>query len=380
MPATPGLLPSLLRRIGESGPLGFATFMEQALYHPDFGYYSDPRRRIGRHGDFFTSVSVGPVFATILARWALAGWRILGQPERWRIAEAGSHDGTLIRELVAELRRLEPAASSGLTITTPEPLATRRALLQPSLAGLPVAAVEVIDPAAGPAPDPLPGLVIANEVLDALPCHLVEFGGDSWAELAVDATDHGRLALVSRNILDDTLAAAVARLGNAFPAGYRTEVRTGLEAFLQPLRDLLLRGSLLFFDYGFARDEFYHPDRREGTLRTFCRHQAGDDPLATPGERDLTAHVDFTAVGEAARALDMQVARFQPQQNFLTEQGREWIIALEHAPPEDRAASVRQFQTLTHPAHLGMRFHALELAWRIPTDPDQAADARRRLW
>lgn len=379
MPATPRLLPLLVAKIAENGPLPFAEFMAEALYHPDFGYYADPGHRIGRHGDFFTSVSVGPVFAALLARWVLARWKTLGSPQRWRLAEAGTHDGTLLRELAAELHRLEPRASAGLVATVAEPLARRREALETTLAKLPAATVDIIDPAAEPLPDPLPGLLIANEVLDALPCHLIEFDGDHWTQLAVDAAAGETLALVPRKITDPDLATATARLGGGFPAGYRTELRTGLDGFLKPLRDLLSRGSLLFLDYGFARAELYHPDRRQGTLRTFSAHRAGEDPLETPGQLDLTAHVDFTAVAEAAATLGMKPARFQPQGSFLTEVGRDWILSLEQAPADQRATAVRQFQTLTHPAHLGIRFHALELAWKIEVDPHQAAAARNHL-
>jgi SAM-dependent MidA family methyltransferase len=378
-PATPGLSDWLRRTIAEAGPIGFDRYMAAALYHPEFGYYADPRRPIGRGGDFFTSVSVGPVFGRILARWALARHQALGRPDRWRLAEAGSHDGTLVRDLALELRRIDPAAAGGLVLTLTEPLAARRQRLEQATAGLPVAAVEVIDPASARRPAPLPGLVVANEVLDALPCRLVEFDGTHWNERVVDCDPAGGLLLRPQAIAEPGLRAAVKRLGDGLPAGYRTELRTGLESFLRPLRALLQRGRLLFFDYGFARAELLHPDRRQGTLRSYSGHRAGDDPLAAPGSCDLTAHVDFTAVAEAAAALDLQLAGFEPQERFLTREGRDWLLALEGLEPETRAAAVRQFRTLTHPALLGMKFHALELAWRVPVEPRAAAAASRRL-
>jgi len=377
-PATPGLLPLLREVIARRGPLAFPEFMEAALYHPEFGYYADPERKIGRHGDFFTSVSVGPVFATILARWALACWQALERPAAWRLAEPGAHDGTLIRELVAELQRLDARATAGLTITVPEPLAARRPILKQAFADLPVAAVEVIDPATPTPPQGLPGVLLANEVLDALPCHLVEFDGSMWVELMVADAGDGRLILQPGAISEKWLTAATDRLGTRFPPGYRTEIRSYRE-FLQQLRELLLRGSFLFLDYGFARPEFYHPDRHQGTLRTFSQHLAGDDPLEAPGQQDLTVHVDFTAAAEAAEALGMEPARFQPQEKFLIETGRDWIESLAGLSQEERAPLVRQFQTLTHPAQLGGRFHALEFAWWCPVDAGASRLARERL-
>jgi len=364
--------------IANRGPLAFPEFMAAALYHPEFGYYSDPERKIGRHGDFFTSVSVGPVFATILARWVLARWQALDRPDAWRLAELGAHDGTLMGELVAELQRLDARATAGLTITVSEPLVARRPILKQAFADLPVAAVEVIDPATPTPPQGLPGVLIANEVLDALPCHLVEFEGTMWVELMVADAGDGRLILQPGAISEKWLTAATDRLGARFPPGYRTEIRSYRE-FLQQLRELLLRGSFLFLDYGFARPEFYHPDRHQGTLRTFSQHRAGDDPLEAPGQQDLTAHVDFTAVAKAAEALGMEPTRFQPQEKFLIETGREWIESLADLTQEERAPLVRQFQTLTHPAQLGARFHALELGWWCPLDPEAARLARERL-
>lgn len=368
----------ILDRIARAGPLDFAAFMEAALYDPADGYYADPGRAIGRHGDYFTSVSVGPAFGTILARWLLDRWHALGAPRRWRVAEPGAHDGQFAADLTAALAALDSAATAGLVYTVPEPLAARREALARRFATLPVAGLEILGPDAPP-PPPLPGAVVANEVLDALPCHLIEFDGTRWLERAVDAAADGRLVLRPRPPADPALAAAVAPLGTSVPAGCRAEVRTGLGAFLRPLRDLLERGCLLFLDYGFARPELHHPDRREGTLRTFAGHRAGDDPLATPGACDLTAHVDFTAVADAAATLGLTPARFEPQGLFLTRLARPWLAALSNIPEPERAAAIRQFHTLTHPAHLGAAFHALELAWNVPADPAAAATARRRL-
>jgi SAM-dependent MidA family methyltransferase len=221
-------------------------------------------------------------------------------------------------------------------------------------------------------------MVIANEVLDVLPCHLIEFDGARWLERVVAAVDD-RFVFRLQPIADAALAVAVVALGQEFPIGYQTEVRCGLDRFLAPLLNLLERGRLLFFDYGFARPELYDPARRQGTLRTFAGHHAGDDPLDRPGARDLTAHVDFTAVAEAAGGLGLVLARFEPQGIFLTRQASSWLDSLAARPAPARAAAVRQFQSLTHPAHLGAKFHALEFAWRATTDPQAAAVARRRL-
>jgi SAM-dependent MidA family methyltransferase len=119
---------------------------------------------------------------------------------------------------------------------------------------------------------------------------------------------------------------------------------------------------MIWIDYGFAREDYYHPGRSSGTLRTFCQHQAGEDPLAHPGATDITAHVDFTAVREAAESLGACEIRLQSQGTWLTGLAREWLLSQENNP---QASALRQFQTLTHPAQLGRSFQVIEMAWNL---------------
>jgi len=171
------------------------------------------------------------------------------------------------------------------------------------------------------------------------------------------------------------LLAALAPLGRDFPIGYRSELRTNYAEFFEPLLAALSSGLLLWLDYGFARPEYYHPARHQGTLRTFFRHRAGEYPLLDPGHADISAHVDFTAVAEAAITLGCRPLAFRNQGAWLTETGRDWLLAMEGQPD---ASLLRQFTTLTHPAQLGSRFHLLELSWNNPAAADlPAADCHR---
>ena len=193
-----------------------------------------------------------------------------------------------------------------------------------------------------------------QEVLDALPCRLVESTGDGWLELGVGLDDAGAFAFVPLGPAAD--------LGlPPRPAGYRTEVRTDLADFVRGFLTALSPARMLWIDYGYERDDYYAEGRREGTLRTFSRHRAGDDPLDEPGSRDISAHVDFTALREAIETCGGTVVRFESQGRFLTETARPWLLALEGRT--DAAKALRNFQTLTHPAHLGARFHLMEAAW-----------------
>lgn len=346
--------------MASQGPLDFADFMAESLYHPQFGYYAQEPRQVGRSGDFFTSVSVGPLFGMLLARRFLTEWGALGKPGRWRIIECGAHDGTLAADVLHELGRLAPDALQGLEYAIPEPLPRLQQAQQETLAAWPenfrsVTSTDELDP--------LPGIVFGNELLDALPFHLVERGPDGWQTCRVADGEAGFIWEISPDVPAPALREALEKIGDHFPVGYRAEVRTHFADFLAPLTRCLTRGLLLWPDYGFARPELYHPDRTRGTLRTFSKHRAAENPLATPGEIDITAHVDFTAVAEAALALGAVPTVFRNQGTWLTEIGRDWLLSQEGNPDP---ALLRQFQTLTHPAHLGGSFHVLELAWNQP--------------
>jgi len=325
--------------------------MAAALYDPDHGYYAAGPGRVGRAGDFFTSVSAGPLFGRLLARHARNLWRELDRPHRWRLLELGADAGHLAEDLLDELERLAPEATAGLEYAILEPLPALAAAQRRRLGER----VRIV-----PDPDglaPLPGLVFGNEVIDALPCERVECDGERWWRLGVGIDDAGRFEW--RRLGPADCAAGLPPR----PAGYRTELRPCLGDFLAPLVGSLERGRMLWIDYGFGRDDYLDPARRDGTLRTFAEHRAGDDALVEPGGRDLSAHVDFDALREALEGLGGRVLRFETQAAFLTGLARDWLLELEGATDPATAKLLRNFQTLTHPGHLGTRFHALEAAW-----------------
>ncbi len=354
---TPSLAQRIHARIREQGPLRFGDFMAMALYEPGLGYYARGVRQVGKGGDFFTSVSVGPLFGQLLARRCAAEWEQLGRPARWRITECGAHDGTLAKDILDTLQSLQPEALASLEYAIPEPLDSLRDAQRNTLQNH--AARLRLDADCSHWP-PLPGIVVGNELIDALPVQLVECHQHHWQECRVISNGDQRFTLALHPIDDPELLSLLQTIGSDFPDGYRTEVRTGLQAFLQPLAKQLERGHMIWIDYGFTRDDYYHPARHSGTLRTFDRHQAGDSPLDAPGELDITAHVDFTTLAECARNLGGQPADLQSQGSWLTTLARDWLLQMEGQP---QAHALRQFQTLTHPSQLGRSFSVLEIAF-----------------
>lgn len=374
--ATSSLGRVLRDRIRRDGALGFRDFMATVLYDPAHGYYARGAFQTGKSGDFYTSVSVGPLFGTLLARRFLRHWHESGQPTRWRIIECGAHDGTLANDVLGMIRTLDPAAFEGLEYVIPEPLPSLQAAQRETLGHF-GKRVRILADVEKLADQPLPGIAFGNELLDALPFHVVERKDSNWLECTVDLTADDQLVWETREIRDPELWEALAPLGNGFPDGYRTEVRTGVRHFLAPIARALDGGLMIWIDYGFARPEYYHPARSTGTLRTFSQHRAGEDPLDRPGESDITAHVDFTAIAECAISLGGRPLVFQNQGSWLTATGRDWLLEQEGNP---KNPLLRQFQTLTHPAHLGGRFHVLEISWNPNLHPPDPPSLQHRLF
>jgi SAM-dependent MidA family methyltransferase len=339
----------LREKIRTSGAISFPDFMGAALYDPQEGYYARPAGQVGKAGDFITSVSVGPLFGRLLARH-IAAWHLkIGAPERWRIIELGANDSSLAGDIITALERL--SADAGLEYVIIEPLPR---LAQDQRKRLPGVAVH--DSAAPLASDPLPSFVLGNEVIDALPFHVIESDGTQWLELGVTADESGAFHWHPLG----PAAPEVAGHLPVRPAGYRTEARSGVRDFLKPLAAAMAGGRMLWIDYGFPRDDYYHESRTTGTLRTFSRHRAGEDPLDAPGEIDITAHVDFTGLAEEIHDVGGQVVRFEPQGRFITHVARPWLLEMEGRTDDTAKKELRAFQTLTHPGHLGSRFHVME--------------------
>jgi SAM-dependent MidA family methyltransferase len=357
--ATPSLRERIIATIAARGGVPFPEYLEIALYDPELGYYSRAGTQVGRNGDFFTSVSVGPLYGRLLARRFLGWWETNGKPGAWRILEIGAHDGMLAADILSELRLLSAPAWQALEYAIAEPLPRLRGLQKAYLEPL-ASRLQVAEGFGGIASHPLPGVAFGNEILDALPFHLIEIKGGVWHELHVIVGKNGTLALEPR---ETSLP-----LSGAFPEGYRTEVRTIYPDFLSSITACLTDGLLVFADYGFAAPEYYDVYRSSGTLRTFSSHRAGEDPFAAPGETDITAHVDFTDLAKAAGALGYAPTAFHSQGSYLTHLAKPLILAGGMDDPK----TIAQFRTLTHPAHLGARFHIIELGSSGETPPDVA--------
>jgi SAM-dependent MidA family methyltransferase len=348
----------LIRR---EGPIPFTRFMEAALYHPDGGYYSSGQCAIGRHGDYFTSVSVGSIFGTLLAGQFVEIWNTLGQPDDFVILEQGAHAGEFAHDVLEALRERYPKFFAVVRYRIVEPFMTLRrrqeATLQ-SFAGQVEWAVSL------DAMKPFCGVHFSNELLDAMPVHLLVARGEAerlqWRERLVDRTGN-RFTLVDRPIANSRLQERLPKLPPASGEGYETEINLAALDWIETLAAKLRRGVVLIADFGLPRHEYYAPNRSTGTLQCYARHRALPSFLEMVGQSDLTTHVEWTSVAEQAEACGLTILGFTDQHHFLT--------GLLASYPELAAAGTdkaRALQTLIHPEFLGARFQFLGLATGFP--------------
>jgi SAM-dependent MidA family methyltransferase len=366
-------LAQLIRReiAAAGGALDFSRFMELALYAPGLGYYSGGNPKFGAAGDFVTAPEMGNVFACCLALQCAEVLRALNGAE---ILETGAGSGALAADLLAELERLDTLPTRYLIL---ELSATLRARQQAALARrVPhlAARVQWLDRL----PSSFRGAVIGNELLDALPVERFRVTRDGITQLQVGI--EGDAFVWRERVAEEAIQQRCAPL--ALPEGYESEIGLAAEAWVRSIADRLDAGVLLLIDYGFPRAEFYHPQRAQGTLMCHYRHRAHGNPLRLVGLQDITAHVDFTAIAEAATAGGLAVLGYASQAMFLLGCGLDEIA--QRSDARDIAAHTRlahEINRLTSPAEMGELFKAIALGRGVsaPLRGFRLQDRRGRL-
>lgn len=346
MPALADLLHAALAA-APGGRLDFARVMALALYHPELGYYGPGPRRIGRSGDFYTAVSVGPLYGRLLADLARQVRRDLGEPADFVVIEQAAHDGQLAADLLA-------AGDFHLWLVEPNP--RYEAVQRDRLAAYAGRVHWVARLADLPA---VPALFVCNELPDAMPVHLLRGSAGAWCQLCVEADPAGGFRWVEDAITDPRLAAEAARLPTDLAEGHTVEIGLAALDWIAELATAPFHGRIWIADYGLDADERVAPERHAGTLRRYRGHQCDDRVLEALGDCDLTAHVDFSRLREQAAACGLVEKSYDLQGRRLGRLAMDWLRSLEGRPPD--AALLRQYHSLTHPAFLGRSFRVLEL-------------------
>jgi len=357
------------REITERGVLPFARFMELALYAPDCGYYEAQKENVGRHGDFYTSVSVGNLFGELLA-FQFAEWleevkTFNSQLSTLSLIEAGTHDGRLAADILTWLQLNRPKLFAQIEYGIIEPSARRQEWQRETLKPFAPRVrwfSDFEDLKLKIKNSKLAGIIFSNELLDAMPVH--RFGWDAksknWFEwgVAIDG-DEFSWAKIQKPRLDlpSSIRDLPSSLLDVLPDNYTVENSPSAESWWREAANSLQTGKLVTMDYGLAADEVFSPFRTNGTLRAYFRHHLNDDILANVGRQDLTVHVNFPAIQKVAEESGLITEQFCAQAKFLTE-----ILARaakSNSFGEWDGSDTRQFQTLTHPEHLGRAFRVL---------------------
>ena len=326
-------LEELIREeIARDGPMTFARFMELALYHPALGYYAGGgmgREPLGWEGDYFTSGDVHPLWGWSVARQLHQMWELMGRPARFDVLEPGAGRGLLAREVWRYASERAPDWAGVLRYSlvdrAPPDSPLRQAREQRLAAelgglGVPADAVHWLGELP-PEQAALTGCIVSNELVDALPVHLVEAREGALREIYVgqDART-GQLVEQVGPPSSEEVAAYLDRYRipwRSYPEGWRGEISLEMEGWLSSIVRGLRRGFVLTIDYGDTARNLYTPERRRGTLAVYMRHQLGEHPLANPGRQDITAHVNFTALSQAGRANGLRLAGLTTQASFL---------------------------------------------------------------
>ncbi|MGB9128066.1 MAG: SAM-dependent methyltransferase [Thiobacillus sp.] len=331
------------------GWIPFSRYMEAALYAPGLGYYAAGAMKFGAAGDFVTAPEMTPLFGRTLAH-AVAP--VLAETGG-EVLELGAGSGRLAADVLGELEKLNALPARYCILEVSADLRQRQqetiSRELPQVAGR----VQWLDAL----PEHFSGVILGNEVLDALPVELVHWT-DAGPKVRGVTLDGESFAWQDRPIADAALRARAKALN--LPPGYVSEINLAAGALIASLAQSLDRGLILMVDYGFSASEYYHPQRHMGTLRAHYRHHALDDPFYLPGLCDLTAHVDFSAVAQAGIAAGLELSGYTSQASFLLNSGLTELLM--QAPPTDAAAYLPQanaVQRLVSPAEMGELFKVI---------------------
>ncbi|MGJ8671541.1 class I SAM-dependent methyltransferase [Rubritalea sp.] len=353
-PATLGLHSLLVAEISALGPMPFDKWMQHCLYHSEYGYYNRGADHVGRSGDFFTSVSVGSCFGSILAERIV---KYVKQHQECEILEIGANTGQLANDILTHLQTNHTGVYEKISYTICEPLEQMRSVQQDNLSEH-ILKITHANSLADFSTSKPSGIILSNELIDAFPVKLVMRQGGQWLERYVDY-DGSNFQWTNQVISTPRLMEFTQSLAD-YPDGYQTEYRPSINSFASLCARCFDQALSITIDYGYSNSSFYDPYRNTGTLRCFFQHKADEDPLTHVGLKDITAHVDFTQLAQSFTEAGLSPQYFDSQTRYLISHAPSLLKKIETGETKNPAKWIRQFQTLTHPSIMGQQFNVLE--------------------
>ena len=331
--------------------LDFASFMHHALFDPKYGYYMRDTYKFGSRGDFITAPEISDLFGRTVAKQCAQIMQMTGGS----ILELGGGSGVLGSDILLELDRMDHTLDEYLFFEPSAVLTGRQKDRIASLAPNIRSKVRWVSEL----PKNFTGIILANEVFDALPVHLLSLNVNGWQERGV-VVDNESLIWQDRPIEDERLHHAIDGLDVNFP--YVTEVCLAVNSLVNELSQSLDVGAILAFDYGYEHSSYYHPNRRDGTLSCHYQHKVDSDPLERLGHKDITAHVDFSRLAHAAHDVGLEVSGYVSQADFLVNCGfTDLLAAIDPEQMDAYLPAASAAQKLLSPTVMGEMFKVISL-------------------
>lgn len=314
----PSIVSELKDRIEERGRITFEEFMDTALYHPEYGYYTSKKARIGKEGDYYTSTDVHRAFGVCIMR-QIEEMNVILNHSPLNVVEVGAGKGLLCADILLSAKEKSPTLFNDLKYfiveKSPDFIERQKRYIEElglmdKVSWVP----EIKEGLSGNI-----GIVLSNELIDAFPVHKVRYSNGRWNEIYV-TTHNGELVEVSGELSCNELSAFLSSFiphPSSLSDGYTTEVNLKAIDWIKGVGNSLQKGFIITIDYGYPRKELYSAERNRGTLMCYFRHQASEDPYLNIGEQDITTHIDFTSLAEAGKAAGLEVAGFTDQSYFL---------------------------------------------------------------
>lgn len=349
----------ICQRINEAGgSISFAEFMQHALYAPGLGYYVSGTTKFGSDGDFITAPEISPLFGRVLARQAAA---VLEQVDDGQIFELGAGSGVLAATILRKLSLLNALPERYYILEVSADLEQRQKEYLSSEVPDLVARVEWLSEL----PGDFSGVIVANEVADALPVERFTMDGSLPKQIRV-SVENGKFQWHQGDVpelLGEAIDGIENKIGRQFTDNYQSEICLALTPWINDLVKSLSEGLIFLFDYGVTCREYYAPDRAEGWIRCHFRHHAHSNPLILPGIQDLTAWVDFSALADAAVGSGAEIAGYVSQAHFLINGGlQEELADFTSLPVAEQLELSRQTKLLTLPGEMGENFKCIGLS------------------
>jgi SAM-dependent MidA family methyltransferase len=365
------LVDKIIKKIATSGAITFTEFMNLALYDSEYGYYKSELKKLGADGDFITAPEISPLFSKCIAEQFI---KLTSSVPNAAIFEFGAGSGKMAVDILLHLQAANKLPEKYFILEiSPHLIKQQQSYITEKIPQLlpKIAWLSTL-----PANNSFTGMVVANEVLDAMPIQIFKIHADTIFEAYVK--NNNDILQISWQDADPKLQQKVLALNITTSEAYISELNPMITSWLQAIYDFMHKGIVLLIDYGYEQSTYYHPTRSMGTLMCHLAHHAHGNPLIYPGIQDITAHVDFTAVANAAFNAGFTVINYMPQAYFLLENKLDQM--LQNLPAADLIKQTQQVKQLILPNMMGEKFKTILLGKNINTASMQASDNVNKLY